>query len=499
MSPSSRRLVTAGWILVGEPIDGHLARDAALLVVDDTISEIGPAAELLERYPGVPREGGRHMLALPGLVNAHHHGRGVSWLQQGHPDEPLETWLLGFRFAQVPDPELDARYAAERLLRSGVATVVISHYLPADERMAEAAHATLRGLLATGVRVVFAVGFMDQSAWNDPDFRSSVPAPLESPLAARVGPPGRTPWPAAAFDVFDDLLREAGRDRSSRLIPALGPVAPQWCSDDLLVEAARRSRDTGSPLHMHALETVHQRRMSRRRTGQPQLARLAELGVLSERASLAHALWMEPEDVDAVLSTGTTVVHNPSSNMRLGSGRLPLADLLEKGLHVALGTDCAGLRDDDDMLQEVGLAAMLQRVPETPWLNSPQALALATTGGARAAGLHGVTGALRPGYRADIVLLDVAALAAPAPPTWGNPLDLAVGRATSRHVRTVLIDGDVVVRDGETTRTDGVETLARLETTLRGVQRDPTDAELIAAIKPFVRTHMDRIATGVLV
>jgi 5-methylthioadenosine/S-adenosylhomocysteine deaminase len=493
MSPASRLLVTAGWMLGGDPVEGHLERDAALLIAGGIIVETGPAAQLLERHADVPREGGSHLLALPGLVNAHHHGRGVTWLQQGHPDEPLETWLLGFRLAHVPDPEADARYAAERLLRSGVTTVILSHYLPAGPDLADAARAALHGLLDTGVRVVFAVGFMDRGTWNDPQFRACVPAHLESRLTERVGPAGQASWPAAAFDLFDALRREASGDSSSRLVPALGPVAPQWCSDDLLREVARCSQRTGAPLHMHAVETVHQRRLALARTGQPQLARLADLGVLSERASLAHAVWLEAEDVAAVRRAGATVVHNPSSNMRLGSGRLALANLLDGSVYVALGTDCAGIRDDDDLVQELGLAAIAQRGPETRWLNAAQAVALATTGGARAAGLHGVTGALRPGYRADVVLIDLAALAAPAPVDWASPLDLLVGRATAQHVRTVLVDGEVVVRDGQTTRTDGAQTAARLAEALRHVQPNPADAELIAAIKPVALTYAVRV------
>src|SRR5262249_8598759 len=152
VSTASRLVVTAGSVLTGPPIEARVERDTALLVDGGIIAEIGPSAELIERYPDLPREGGRHLLALPGLVNSHHHGRGVSWLQQGHPDAPLETWLLGFRLAQVPDRELDARYAAERLLRSGVTTVILSHYLPADQGLADAVRATLDGLLGTGLR-----------------------------------------------------------------------------------------------------------------------------------------------------------------------------------------------------------------------------------------------------------------------------------------------------------------------------------------------------------
>src|SRR5262249_37092414 len=160
-------------------------------------------------------------------------------------------------------------------------TVMLSHYLPADTHLADGARATLHGLLRTGVRVVFAVGFMDRSAWNDPDFRACVPTHLESRLAARVGPPRQASWPVAAFDRFDGLGREASADPLSRLVPALGPVAPQWCSDDLLREVASCSGRTGAPIHMHALETVHQRRLAVARTGEPPLARLADLGLLS--------------------------------------------------------------------------------------------------------------------------------------------------------------------------------------------------------------------------
>ena len=487
---TSRLLIVAGCALIGDPAEGRLEPDTALLVDRGVIADIGPADVLTERYPDVPREGGRDLLALPGLVNAHHHGRGVTWLQQGHPDEPLEEWLLGFRLAQTVEPELDARYAAERLLRSGVTTVIISHYLPASAELGDAAHATLSGLRATGLRVVFAVGFMDRSAWNDPDFRAVLPPALESALSMRVGLPGRSAWPDAAFDLFEDLRRQVATDPHTRLVPALGPVGPQWCSDDLLRAVADRSEQTAAPLHMHALETRHQQHLAQVRNGRPELERVADLGVLSPRTSVAHALWLEPDDVAAVLGCGATLVHNPSSNMRLGSGRLDLTSLLDDGVHLALGTDCAGLRDDDDLLQEVGLAAIAQRRPGTRWLKPADVLALATKGGARAAGLAGQTGALVTGYRADVVLLDAAALAAPATVSWDRALDLVMGRATSRHVRTVLVDGEVVVREGQTTLSDSKQTAAHLAEAYRHIHPTRADADLIEEVKPSLRRHV---------
>jgi cytosine/adenosine deaminase-related metal-dependent hydrolase len=490
---NSRLLVVAGCALVDDPIQGRLEPDTALLVDDGIIAEIGPAARLIERYPELPREGGHDLLALPGLVNAHHHGRGVTWLQQGHPDEPLEEWLLGFRLAHTVEPELDARYAAERLLRSGVTTVIISHYQPASPELADAVHAMVSGLLGTGLRVVFAVGFLDRSAWKDPEFRAGLPPSLESSVAERVGPAGRSPWPEAAFDLFDDLRRHVDADPHIRLLPAFGPVAPHWCSDDLLRAVAERSKQTDAPLHMHALETRHQQHLALARTGQPELERVADLGVLTPRTSIAHALWLEPDDVAAVLGCGTTLVHNPSSNMRLGSGHLELTSLLDDGVRVALGTDCAGLRDDDDLLQEVGLAAIARRSPDTRWLKPTEALTLATTAGARAAGLGGQTGALLRGYRADVVLIDAAALAAPAALNWANALDLVLGRATTRHVRTVLVDGEVVVRDGQTTRTDSQQTAALLAEAHRHVHPMPVDAALIEEIKPSLRSHIAQV------
>jgi 5-methylthioadenosine/S-adenosylhomocysteine deaminase len=334
---------------------------------------------------------------------------------------------------------------------------------------------------------------MDRSAWNDPEFRTALPGTLESALSARVGPPGLAAWPRAAFDVFDRLRRETASDTSRRLVPALGPVAPQWCSDDLLRGVSNRAKQTSAPLHMHALETRHQRHLALTRTGRTELARAADLGVLSECTSVAHALWLEQEDISALSSSGATVVYNPSSNMRLGSGHLALSSLLDYGVHVALGTDCAGLRDDDDLFQEIGLAAIAQRGPGKRWLKPAEALALASSAGASVVGLGGKIGALLPGYSADVVLIDVAAMAAPAPVNWPNALDLVLGRATARHVRTVLVVGEVVVRDGRTTRSDSDQTAARLAEALRHSQFNPADAAMIEALKPAVRRYMSRV------
>jgi 5-methylthioadenosine/S-adenosylhomocysteine deaminase len=472
VSGEASLLVRGGWVLTGDPTRGTVLRDAAVLVENGQITRVGTYAELTSLGAGATVVGDERHLVLPGLVNAHHHARGATWLQRGHPDEPLEAWLLAFRFASPLDAELDARFAAERLLRAGITTVLVSFYAPPDAQLETGLRATLAGLTSTGIRVAFAVGVMDQSAWADPRFRESLPPDTEARLTERIGPAGRSPRPELALDLFRRLHAEPP-DRATIL---LGPVSPVWCSEDLLQAVARLSADTGAMMHTHARETRQQL--------QPPLSRLAEIGFLSERVSLAHCVWLDDEDVHALATAGATVVHNPSSNLRLGSGIAPLRRLKEAGVTLALGTDSMGMRDDDDMLAEIGLAATLHR-PSGVWLDPAEVVRMATVGGARAAGLANSVGQIAPGFRADLTLVDLNALANPA--GVEAPLDLLVARATARHVDIVIVDGTVVVAGGRATLTDQDETARKLGEALRHTEPDPLADALMAEVRPFVR------------
>lgn len=488
-------LARGRFLLSGDPSAEVLIADGAAYLADGRIVEVGGWPDLRRRHPRTAVVGDERHLVLPGLVNAHHHARGASWLQRGHADEAVETWLLSFRGAAAVDAELDARYAGVRLLRSGVTTVLVSSYAPGPDAERQT-RAAIAGLRSTGIRVALAVGLLDRSAWQDHELRASLPPTLAERLE-RLVPAGAVD-PAPQLALFTRLWDEAARDDGRGLTVLLGPVSPLWSSDELLSEVTRVAARTGALVHTHALETRAQAAAARRRHGRPLLAHLAAAGFLSPRVSLAHCVALADEDVDALASTGATVVHNPGSNLRLRSGVADVARLRRRGIPVALGTDSQGLRDDDDLLIELGLASVLARHDADGALDGASAVAMATVAGSRAAGLGDDAGAIRPGALADLTLLDLDALAGPVGVTApAGVLNLVVGRATAAHVDTVIVGGCVVLSAGRPTLVDAEENARLLREAFAGIADDPAWAGLVRDLAPHVEAWSRELAAEV--
>ena len=189
--------------------------------------------------------------------------------------------------------------------------------------------------------------------------------------------------------------------------------------------------------------------------------------------------------------TGATACHNPSSNLRLKNGIAPVNAMLGKGVNVALGTDSTALNDDDDMIQEMRLAAKLHRQPrmDMPALNSHQALRLATANAARPTGLQDRIGALEPGRFADLVLLDLDAMTEPYMDTGIDVVDTLLYRGKASHVDMVMIQGEVVVRNGTFIKMDKAEVLREIkEQFARPVEGRALEArKLVQGLTPFVQ------------
>ena len=188
--------------------------------------------------------------------------------------------------------------------------------------------------------------------------------------------------------------------------------------------------------------------------------------------------------------TGATVCHNPSSNLRLKNGIAPVNAMLGKGVNVALGTDSTAINDDDDMVQEMRLAAQLHRQPplEMPALGSHQALRLATANAARPTSLQDKIGTLEPGRFADLVLLDLDAMTEPYTDAGIDPVDILLYRGKASHVDTVMIQGEVVVRNGTFIKIDKAELLREIkEQFARPVEGQALEArKLVQGLTPFV-------------
>ncbi len=227
------------------------------------------------------------------------------------------------------------------------------------------------------------------------------------------------------------------------------------CSEPLLYEVAARVAD-GARVHTHASEQLAEVEVVRRERGDDNIAYLSQLGLDGPRAAFAHCVHPTSSERALLAARGTHVVHCPSSNLKLGSGIAPIAEMVAQGISVALGADGAPCNNNLDGFLEMRLTALLHtpRVGAGRW-TAAQALTIATRGGAHALGLGDQIGALTVGRRADVVVVDPRAPHA----TPHEPLQAAstlVYAAQSRDVRDVFVDGRLLVRRGELTSLTGL-------------------------------------------
>jgi guanine deaminase len=206
-----------------------------------------------------------------------------------------------------------------------------------------------------------------------------------------------------------ELLHAWPFDRD-RVRPALGPTIPLHCSDEFLVACRDLARDHDVGVQIHLAESKTQAVLGRTRYGTTLTGHLARLGLLGPRFSGAHGVWLDRDDVKRLADAGASVAHNPLSNLRLGSGIAPVRMMLDAGLRVGIGTDSAASADAQNMFECARLAAYLSRV-RTPdylrWITAEEALTMATEGSAAVLGMADRIGRLAPGYKADIVFLDL--------------------------------------------------------------------------------------------
>ena len=196
--------------------------------------------------------------------------------------------------------------------------------------------------------------------------------------------------------------------------------------------------------------------------------------------------------MDICAATGTSVCHNPSSNLRLRVGILPAARLLEKGVNVSIGMDGTTLNDDEDMLQELRLVAKLHRLPRGLYYaacpTSEDVLRMATANGARSMTLQDSIGSLEAGKKADVVLIDLDRIEQPYLDPRVHIVDAILYRARGMDVDTVLVDGEVVLRDRQFVKIDENEIVRELRAS---AEADPTPLQArwhaaLQELKPHV-------------
>lgn len=370
---------------------------------------------------------------IPGLIDAHAHG--YSTLLRGtEADLPLELWAL---YTTLYGRDYDDRAiraavllgAAERI-RGGV-TGVIDH-----APMVHLAEAALVAHEQSGLRVGYAAFLHDISDYD------LLGMTLPSEVAGGLPPVDPDVYAAR----FAEILA-VSRSGSGRVTVQLGPNAPQRCSPAAW-RLWRMLRDRhGVAAHMHLMETRAQAEIGKRRGPEGLVAEMERCGLLADGLSAAHGIWLSEAEREKLARHNVTIVHNPVSNLMLGSGIMPLGSYRELGVAVALGTDSANTSGRHDMFETMRLALMLPRIATAAfeaWPSAAEILTMATRNGARVLGLSGQTGEIAAGRFADLALVRHD-----HPTTTGmrREVDALVTHASPEVVDSVMVGGTWVMRD----------------------------------------------------
>jgi len=426
--------------------------DGAVFQRDGLIEEVGDYRALKASHPNDDELGGSNDIVFSGLVNAHHHGRGVTTFQMGTCDDSLERWLVTGWARRPWYHYLMTVYTAMQMIESGTTTVMYNHSLTPIATLEDDQNTVLRGFADTGMRTAFSVSFREQNRvvyGDDQAFLSGLPADLADNLRkylAAVALPAED-----YFSLFESLHRRFEDDPSGMVSVLLSPANLHWVTDETLLRTKELAKSHNTGIHIHLVESAYQKEYGYKTWGKTPIAHLQDLSFLGPELSCAHSVWLTDDDIALMAQSDTTVCHNASSNLRLKNGIAPVTAMAARGVNVAMGTDSTALNDDDDMVQEMRLVNHLHRLPgiKEPAVNAHQVLKMATINAARPTFFHERIGALETGRRADMVILDHASLEGPYLDPDLNVVDALINRGKTRDIKTVIIDGRVVLKDGE--------------------------------------------------
>jgi cytosine/adenosine deaminase-related metal-dependent hydrolase len=430
----------------------------------------------------------RRLLLMPALADGHDHGRGLRSLACDVADQPLETWLTELARQPRLDPYTNAAVAFARLAESGVCCVNHCHNTQDGSALLAEAEAVSQAARDVGIRVGFGWPFFDRNptVYGDIDnLLDRLPEPLRASVAQRaIGM-------RSCAENFR-LIDKAARFEHSLFQLQYHPVAPQWARHDTLAAIARASAETGRRVHVHLLETEAQRAWADREYATGLLPFLDGIGLLSSRLTVAHAVWLRPEECRLLAARGVSVSVNMSSNMRLRSGCPPVETLRACGVNLALGLDGMSLDDDDDMLREMRLLkfGLAQGVRSDPPRDIELALDALWSSGRRSILGEDGGGRIEIGAPADLLALDFARLSADCVADDPDVAALVVGRAQKRHVTDLYVSGRRVVEHGRSARVD----LPAIEADLLADARQaraasPPDDRTITQLRDAIAAH----------
>lgn len=474
----TKRTIEASWVLSGA--------QGAALANQSIVIDGGKIASMAQ---GQRESSADDTLVLPALANAHDHARVARLSQIGSYDVPLEAWLPYLTLIPAVDPYLASAVSFGRTVRGGVGAVM-AHYTRAQglTDFPTEAKAVAKAARDVGIRMAFAVHCRDLNPLvYDP--HETLMADL-SPAACECVTRRFLRKPLSPADQVAMVETVAAEIEGDGITVQYGPAGVQWCSDKMLRLIGEASTRTKRRVHMHLLETKYQRNWADRNFPQGIVRYLDEIGLLNDRVSFAHCIYLRPDEMELIAERGATIVVNTSSNLIVSSGVAPVAEFVKRGCRVAMGLDGLAFDEDEDALREMRLAYALHKASGFDVRISRDELMRFATANGRLAVTGEAGSQVMPGAAADLLILDWKELSAELVEPDVPPFDLLLAKAKQKHVKGLIVADRDVVRDGAVTGVD----LPALEVELLAALRAayPATADVRAAmpeLKAALRKH----------
>jgi cytosine/adenosine deaminase-related metal-dependent hydrolase len=441
-------LYCARWVL---PISSSSIEDGAIAIDGSRITDVGTRASLVGKYPNVMVRHYPDAVILPGLINAHSHLELTAmrgYLEKEESD--FTSWLKKLTVARIelmtPDDRyISAAWGATEAARAGVTAL-------ADA--SDDAYESMKALNDVGIRgTVFQESFGPDPRLADENFAKLTAkvarlAELETPLV-KVGVSPHAPYTVCARQL--ELISEFALAEN---LPVMMHAAESVAEEMLL-------REGRGPF----AEALAQRGIEWNAPGLSAIQYLKRHCVLQTKPLLAHCIRVDNADVETLKDSGARIAHCPKSNAKLGHGHAPFSNFLERGIAVGLGSDSVASNNTFDIFEEARFATLMARSEigdsgSKKMMAATDALHAATAGGARAIGLEGHTGELRPGLQADFA---VVSLAGPHQIPSYDPINTLIFASSGRDVVLTVVAGREVFSAGEVTTIDEQRLAARMK------------------------------------
>lgn len=373
---------------------------------------------------------GEKKVLMPGLVNTHTH-LSMSLLRGLADDLHLDTWLNDHIWPVEANLTGDFCYAGAlisciEMIKSGTTTLNDMYFFMDD---------VAKAVDESGLRGMLCHGMIDL---GDDEKRK------------------------VEFKETERIIEKCHNAADGRIKVAFGPHAPYTCSEELLMGVRKKADKMDLKIHIHVSETEFEVQQVTEAHGARPFEYLNEIGFLSNDVIAAHAVWLSDKEIDIIKENEVNLSHNPASNMKLASGISPVSKLMESDVNVSLGTDGSASNNNLDMIEEMKIAALLQKVNtmDSTVLPAEKVFNMATINGAKALGLQDEIGTIETGKKADLVLVDMKT---PHLTPFRHPMSHLVYAANGADVDTVICNGEILMQNKELIVLDEVEVIKLAE------------------------------------